>query len=109
VITVQATTVGADAIRISVQDTGRGVDPVDIPHLFERFYQADPARDRATGTSGLGLAVVRALVLAHGGRVGAENAEGGGARFWFELPITADNAVAPTRTHPRPIVQEVIP
>ncbi len=109
VITVEATTVGADAIRISVHDTGRGVDPVDVPYLFDRFYQADPARDRATGTSGLGLAVVRALVLAHGGRVGVENAEGGGARFWFELPVASDSAVAPTRTYLRPLAREVIP
>jgi two-component system, OmpR family, sensor histidine kinase BaeS len=55
--------------------------------VFERFYQADPARDRATVTSGLGLAIVRALVEAHGGRVRAANEPGGGAHFEVELPV----------------------
>lgn len=72
-------------VRITVRDSGPGIDPEDLPHLFDRFYQADPARDRSTGTSGLGLAIVRALVDAHGGRTGAENDPEGGAHFWFEL------------------------
>ncbi len=74
-----------DRIRLEVADTGRGIAPADLPHLFDRFYQADPSRDRATGTSGLGLAIVRALVEAHGGRVGAANRPAGGAVFWLEL------------------------
>ena len=98
----------AGAVRVDVADTGPGVDPADLPHLFDRFYQADPARDRTTGTSGLGLAVVRALVLAHGGRVGAENTPGGGARFWFELPAAGPDTTTPeTAVHPRPIGSEV--
>ncbi len=72
-------------VRMSVHDSGPGIDPEDLPHLFDRFYQADPARDRSTGTSGLGLAIVRALVDAHGGTTGAENDSHGGARFWIEL------------------------
>jgi signal transduction histidine kinase len=72
-------------VRISVRDTGPGIAPADLPHVFDRFYQADPSRDRSTGTSGLGLAIVRALVDAHGGSAGAENLPGGGARFWIEL------------------------
>lgn len=72
-------------VRMSVRDSGPGIDPEDLPHLFDRFYQADPARDRSTGTSGLGLAIVRALVDAHGGTTGAENDPSGGARFWIEL------------------------
>ncbi len=87
--------------RVSVGDTGPGVAPWDLPHVFDRFYQADTARDRATGTSGLGLAVVRALALAHGGRVGVENIDGGGARFWFELPTAQVGAARPmTNTQP---------
>jgi len=74
-------------VRISVRDSGPGIDPEDLPHLFDRFYQADPARDRSTGTSGLGLAIVRALVEAHGGTAGAENDPAGGARFWIELDL----------------------
>jgi len=73
------------AVRLSVHDSGPGIDPTDLPHLFDRFYQADPARDRSTGTSGLGLAIVRAVVDAHGGASGAENDPEGGARFWIEL------------------------
>ncbi len=78
--------VGGGRVRIAVRDSGPGVPGEHLPHLFERFYQADPARDRASGTSGLGLAIVRALVEAHGGTVGAESGPGGGAAFWLELP-----------------------
>ena len=63
------------AARISVEDTGAGIADEDLPHVFDRFYQADASRDRRTGTSGLGLSIVRALVEAHGGQVGAENVE----------------------------------
>lgn len=83
-VSIEARVVGT-RVRIGVRDSGPGVAPEDLPHLFDRFYQADPARDRATGTSGLGLAIVRALVEAHGGVTGAENVAGGGARFWIEL------------------------
>lgn len=74
------------AVRFEVEDTGPGVAPADLPHVFERFFEADEARDRAAGHTGLGLAIVKALVEAHGGRVGVENAPGAGARFWLELP-----------------------
>lgn len=72
-------------VRVGVRDAGPGVAPGDLTHLFERFYQADPARDRSTGTSGLGLSIVKAIIDAHGGSVGVENAAGAGAFFWFEL------------------------
>jgi two-component system sensor histidine kinase BaeS len=74
------------AVRIAVEDTGEGIAAEDLPHVFDRFYQADPARDRRTGTSGLGLSIVRAVVEAQGGRAGAENRLEGGARVWIELP-----------------------
>jgi signal transduction histidine kinase len=73
-------------VTIAVVDGGPGIAEADLPHVFERFYQADAARDRSTGTSGLGLAIVRALVEAHGGRVRADNEPGGGARFEVALP-----------------------
>jgi signal transduction histidine kinase len=85
------------------------VDPDDLPHVFERFYQADAARDRSTGTSGLGLAVARALVLAHGGRVGVENVAAGGARFWFDLPIDAEGSRRAAAVGPFPVAHEVLP
>lgn len=75
----------ADRVRLSVHDAGPGIDPADLPYLFDRFYQADPSRDRSTGTSGLGLAIVRALVEAMEGTAGAEDDPSGGARFWIEL------------------------
>ncbi len=73
-------------VRLAVEDTGAGIPPESLPHIFERFYQADPSRSRGAGTSGLGLSIVRALAEAHGWRVGAENRTEGGARLWIELP-----------------------
>jgi signal transduction histidine kinase len=73
-------------IRIAVQDSGPGIAVDHLPHIFDRFYRADPSRARATGGAGLGLAIVKQLVEAHGGRVWAENAPGAGARFTFSLP-----------------------
>jgi signal transduction histidine kinase len=73
-------------VRLAVEDTGPGIPAESLPHIFERFYQADPSRSRGTGTSGLGLSIVRALAEAHGWRVGAENRPNGGARLWLELP-----------------------
>jgi two-component system sensor histidine kinase BaeS len=74
------------AVRIEVRDTGPGIATEDLPRVFDRLYQADPARDRRTGSSGLGLAIGRALVEAQGGRVGAGTAPEGGAVVWLELP-----------------------
>jgi signal transduction histidine kinase len=84
-IRLSAAGTGSDRTRIAVADTGPGIAGDDLPHVFERFYQADPARDRTTGTSGLGLAIVRAVVEAHHGTVRAMNDPGGGARFEIEL------------------------
>jgi len=72
-------------IRLAVEDTGAGIPPDALPQIFERFYQADPSRSRGTGTSGLGLSIVRALAAAQGGRAGAENRPEGGARLWVEM------------------------
>jgi two-component system sensor histidine kinase BaeS len=77
---------GGSLVVLAVVDSGPGIAAGDLPHVFERFYQADPARDRATGTSGLGLAIVRAVAEQHGGRVTATNEPGAGARFEVELP-----------------------
>lgn len=73
-------------VRLAVEDTGPGIPVESLPRIFERFYQADPSRSRGTGTSGLGLSIVRALAEAHGWRIGAENCTEGGARLWLELP-----------------------
>jgi len=76
----------SDAVRVEVVDDGSGVGAEDATRVFDRFYQADPGRDRASGTSGLGLAIARAIVEAHGGHVGVEDRPEGGARFWLEIP-----------------------
>jgi two-component system sensor histidine kinase BaeS len=83
-------------VRLSVSDTGPGIPPEAIAHVFDRFYRADTARDRSSGTSGLGLSIVRALVVAQGGAVGAEDVPGGGARVWIELPAAPPGGSATT-------------
>ncbi len=77
---------GSEA-TISVNDTGSGIAPEDLAHVFDRFYRADSSRSRETGGSGLGLAIARQLVEAHGGRMWAESGPGQGSRFTFALPL----------------------
>lgn len=77
------------AITVSVRDTGPGIAPTDLPHIFDRFYRGDSSRARDSGGHGLGLAIVRRWVELHGGRVWAENHPSGGARFSFTLPIAS--------------------
>jgi len=97
VVLAEPSPAGPGFVRVSVLDGGPGIPAEDLPHVFDRFYQADASRDRGTGTSGLGLAIVKAVVHAHGGRVGAANRDGPGAAVWLELP-TAGGAVSPTPT-----------
>jgi signal transduction histidine kinase len=85
----------AGAVELAVRDSGPGIPPEDLSHVFERFYRADPSRERTSGTSGLGLSIVRALADAQGGSAGVENVTPHGARFWIRLPAerTASAAV----------------
>ena len=71
-------------MRLTVTDDGPGVDPVDLPFVFDRFYRAQAAR--GTAGAGLGLAICRALVEAQGGSITAGEVPGGGARFTVLLP-----------------------
>ena len=72
---------------VTVEDTGEGIPPDRLPHIFERFYRGDKARDRDSGGAGLGLAIVREFVEAMGGEVSVESTPGLGSRFSFRLPL----------------------
>lgn len=74
-------------LRVQVADTGSGIHPSDLPHIFERFYKNDKSRHSSSGGSGLGLSIAKEIVETHGGRLSAENAEGGGSLFTIELPL----------------------
>lgn len=74
-------------VRIEVQDTGVGIPPEHLPHIFKRFYRVEPSRSRAHGGSGLGLTIVRLLVEAHGGQIWAESpGPNRGSTFILRLP-----------------------
>ncbi len=77
-------------VQITVTDTGEGIAAGHLPHIFERFYRADAARDRGHGGSGIGLTIAKALVTAHGGTLtAASNGPGTGAQFTIALPADA--------------------
>lgn len=75
------------AITITVTDTGGGIAPADLPHVFDRFYRVDKSRSRSSGGSGIGLAIVKQLVEAHGGQVTVESDLGQGTTFKVTLPV----------------------
>ncbi|MDE2836359.1 MAG: ATP-binding protein [Chloroflexota bacterium] len=76
-----------DRVLFGVRDSGPGIAPEHLPHLFERFYKADRSR-RDQGT-GLGLAIAKHIVELHGGEIGVESTQGAGSTFWFTLPRAA--------------------
>jgi heavy metal sensor kinase len=80
------TRVEGDHAVLTVSDTGPGIAAEDLPRLFERFYRADKSRGRAGGHSGLGLAISRAIIDAHGGQIGVSSVPGHGATFTVRLP-----------------------
>lgn len=84
-VTLAARAAG-QAVELSVSDTGEGIDPADVPYVFDRFWRGDRARGRSTGGSGLGLAIARQLVRAHGGAITVESAPGAGSTFTISLP-----------------------
>ena len=77
----------AQGVRLSVEDTGPGIDPYHIPRLTERFYRVDDDRSREKGGTGLGLAIVKHIVHRHRGRLRIDSATGEGSRFTVVLPL----------------------
>jgi len=73
-------------VEVNVSDTGEGIRIEDIPHVFESFYRGEKSRSRSTGGAGLGLAISRGIVQAHGGQIKVQSAEGNGSLFTFILP-----------------------
>lgn len=74
------------AARVTFVNSGSGIQGKDIPFIFERFFTADPSRSRDAGGAGIGLAIVKQLIEAHGGKVGAQSSAGQTC-VWFELPL----------------------
>jgi two-component system OmpR family sensor kinase/two-component system sensor histidine kinase BaeS len=74
-------------ILLTVSDTGSGIAPADLPHIFDRFWRADRSRTRSSGGSGLGLAIVKQIVAAHGGSISAASEPGSGTTITIALPV----------------------
>jgi signal transduction histidine kinase len=85
---------GQQEVRISVEDHGPGIDPRDLPHIFEPFYRGQEATAAQIHGSGLGLSLVKQTVEAHGGRVTVESARGRGSAFTLHLPVTTEPSIA---------------
>jgi signal transduction histidine kinase len=84
-------------VHLDVRDTGAGIPPQQLPHIFEKFYQADNQDAATQGGSGLGLAIARQIVVAHGGQISVESVLGVGTTFHLTLPLRAGG-----RVHDRP-------
>jgi signal transduction histidine kinase len=101
-------TIGATSregeVLFSVRDTGSGIAAADIPHLFDRFWQAKREESDPSRGAGLGLAIVKGIVDAHGGRIGVESAPGQGSVFSFTIPSAphAEADLAALRAAPPP-------
>jgi len=92
-ITVGTSLEGQEAI-ISISDTGQGIEAHDLPHIFERFYRADKARNITSGGAGLGLSIARRIVELHNGRIEVESVADEGSTFHVILPAVAPDAAA---------------
>jgi len=85
-ITIRAGTTEGN-VKVEVEDTGIGIPPENLPRIFERFYRVDKARSRELGGIGMGLAIVKHIIRAHGGKAKVESEVGKGSTFIFTLPV----------------------
>lgn len=83
-------TVDGDLVKIVVEDTGPGIAPEHLAHVFDRLYRVDRSRSQRTGGSGLGLAIAKQLVDLHGGSIGVQSVVGTGSQFWIALPVARE-------------------
>jgi signal transduction histidine kinase len=97
------------SVEVRVADNGVGIPPEHLPRLFERFYRVDTARSRGEGGTGIGLAIARSVVEAHGGHIRAESRPGVGSVFTFDLPVAvgAGDAATPDRAG-RPAASSIV-
>jgi len=101
-VVITVTRLDGEAV-LAVADEGCGIAADDLPHIFERFYRADPARARDTGGSGLGLSIADQIVRSHGGRIEVTSAVGGGSTFLVFLPFATASDCPPRRDLPETI------
>ncbi|MCH8816897.1 MAG: HAMP domain-containing histidine kinase [Chloroflexi bacterium] len=94
-VDVKADLAGESSALITVSDTGAGISPQDLPHVFDRFYRVDPSRDRVTGGAGLGLTIVKRLVEVHGGVINVTSQPGEGTTFTFQIPFAGPGNTSP--------------
>jgi two-component system sensor histidine kinase BaeS len=87
-VCVRAETI-EESVQVTVEDSGEGISPEDLPHIFDRFYRGEKSRNQATGGSGLGLAIAKGIVEAHKGTIKVESKPNEGAKFYFSLPKRA--------------------
>lgn len=92
-VTVRLQSVGRE-VAIAVEDTGHGIEPEHIPHLFERFYRTDWARAKDTAGTGLGLPIVKEIMEAHGGSIVVTSEVNKGSIFTLRLPALNQPAVS---------------
>ena len=92
-----------DSYKVTVSDDGIGIPARDLPRVFERFFQVESHLTRRFGGMGLGLAVAKAMIELHGGRIWAESQEGKGSRFTFQVPAGQPQPSSPA---PGPFLEQ---
>ncbi len=100
---------GATHVTIGVQDDGPGIAPEHAEKIFDRFYRIETAGIRSTGGIGLGLAISRGLVEAHGGKLWVDSGSGGGSTFYFSIPVAQDRAGAASEPDDGPALRSPRP